>query len=73
MNSKILDIISRISKKAICEIEDNLNTKELWDSFSHLELVLSLEEEFNIVLDPEEIAEMRTPQEVNDIVSHKVG
>ncbi|MEZ8929132.1 MULTISPECIES: phosphopantetheine-binding protein [unclassified Vibrio] len=73
MNVKIIEIISRIAKKNVSEIESNLEHKDLWDSFAHLELILALEEEFNIMLEPEEIAEMKTPKLVEEIILKKVN
>lgn len=73
MKDKILEIIARISKKSVNEIESELESKDQWDSFSHLELVLALEEEFNIMLEPEEIAEMSTPKLVIEVITKKVN
>lgn len=73
MNIKILEIIAKVSKKSVTDVELELGSEGLWDSFSHLELVLALEEEFNIMLEPEEIAEMKTPKLVLETISNKVN
>ncbi|SJN57294.1 D-alanine--poly(phosphoribitol) ligase subunit 2 [Vibrio ruber DSM 16370] len=72
MENKIIEIISRVSKKKSEDILNNMSEKELWDSFAHLELILSLEEEFDLMLDPEEIAEMRTPLKVIEVIKDKI-
>lgn len=72
MENKIIEIISRISKVAVEELLSNISERGLWDSFAHLELILALEEEFDIMLDPEEIAEMQTSKEVIEIISKKI-
>ena len=72
MKNKIISIISKTTKKTDSEIYDNINEKGLWDSFTHLELILALEEEFNVMFDPEEIAEMLTAQLVVKAVEVKL-
>ncbi|HHQ5456027.1 TPA: phosphopantetheine-binding protein [Aeromonas veronii] len=72
MENKIIEIIARISKKQTEEIRNHMSDQDLWDSFAHLELILSLEEEFDIMLEPEEIAEMRTPRKVIETISKKI-
>lgn len=72
MTEKIISIISKISKLNENEIQNSQNVKGLWDSFSHLELVLQLEEEFQIMFEPEEIAEMTTINKVISAVEEKV-
>lgn len=62
MRNKIFEIISTVAKKNVSEIIDNSDQKGLWDSFTHLELILALEEEFSIMFEPEEISEMLTPE-----------
>lgn len=72
MNEKIITIISTVSKKSALEINQHLESKNLWDSFSHLELVLALEDEFGIMLEAEEISEMVTPSLVIKTVEEKM-
>ncbi|ATF49049.1 acyl carrier protein [Citrobacter werkmanii] len=62
MRNKIFEIISTVAKKNVSEIIDNSDQKGLWDSFTHLELILALEEKFSIMFEPEEISEMLTPE-----------
>jgi acyl carrier protein len=72
MNEKIFKIISEISKKSISEIETNKDEKGLWDSFSHVELIIALETEFNVFFEQEEIAEMNTPTRIIEYIGKKV-
>lgn len=68
MNEKILAIIAGVTKKKVAEIEQNMDTEGLWDSFSRLELVINLEAEFGITFEQEEIASLSTPQNVIAVV-----
>lgn len=68
MNEKILAIIASVTKKTVAEIEQNMGTEGLWDSFSRLELVINLEAEFGITFEQEEIASLSTPQNVIAVV-----
>lgn len=45
---------------------------ENWDSLRHLNLMLELEEEFNIEFEPEEIAEMKSFDKINEIIERKI-
>ncbi len=72
MRNKILDLISAVTHRSIPELEKNMDTKDLWDSFRRVELVLALEEEFKLLLEPEEIIEMNTPEKVVACIEMKV-
>ncbi|MDR0603981.1 MAG: acyl carrier protein [Bacteroidales bacterium] len=37
---------------------------EKWDSLGHLNLIVALEEEFDVLFEPEEIAEMTSVQKI---------
>lgn len=47
-------------------------TVENWDSVQHLNLVLALEEKFNLQLMPEEIEQMKTIGDVVKLVEGKL-
>jgi acyl carrier protein len=49
---------------------ENLDT---WDSVHHLNLVLALEQEFNLQFEPEEIDQMKDVQHILDILGSKVA
>lgn len=49
---------------------ENLDT---WDSVHHLNLVLALEQEFNLQFEPEEIDQMKDIQHILDILGSKVA
>ena len=46
---------------------------ETWDSVHHLNMVLALEQEFNLQFEPEEIEQMKDIQHILDILGSKVA
>ena len=46
---------------------------ETWDSVHHLNLVLALEQDFNLQFEPEEIDQMKDIQHILDILGSKVA
>ena len=73
MKDKILNIISKVSKYKIEHLSNSLNDEGLWDSLSHVEIIVMLEEAFDIFFDENEIALMNTPQKVIEFTQKKVG
>lgn len=47
-------------------------TIEAWDSVQHLNLVLALEERFNLQLSPEEIEQMKNVRDIANLVESKL-
>lgn len=60
MKNKIINIMSNIFECELSEITDMTSSDDIdnWDSLNHLNLITSLEEEFNLTYDYEEIEEM---------------
>ena len=46
---------------------------ESWDSVQHLNLILALEQELGVQIDPEEIERMKTIGDVIELVKEKTG
>lgn len=60
MKAKILEILREVlDDNSINESISQINC-EKWDSLRHLNIVISIENEFNVSLEPEEIAEMKS-------------
>jgi acyl carrier protein len=53
-------------------LESASTTIETWDSVHHLNLVLALEQEFNIQFEPEEIDRMTSVQDIVNVLSAKL-
>lgn len=71
MKDKILEIIARIIKKDMAFVCNNLDTENIWDSLLLIELVIAMETEFAICLEPEEIGAFKSPNSVIDLVLSK--
>ena len=59
MKNRIKEVMKRVFQ--LDEIADDISQLncDKWDSMAHLNLIVELEEEFNISLEPEDIAEMK--------------
>ena len=55
------------------EIDDTFNkfSTDKWDSFTHLDLIVALEQEFNISFTPNEIGSISSYADVINIIKEK--
>lgn len=72
MNEQVLSLISKVTNIEISKLKENMDSVGLWDSFSHIELVINLESEFGITFETEEIAELNTPNKIINMIKSKV-
>jgi acyl carrier protein len=74
MNEKVKSIMASVFRTDIENITEDLKQKDVnfWDSLRHLNLVVELEEQFEISFEPEEIAEMTTFQNVIYYINQKL-
>ena len=72
MEEKILDILKQVFELTEIDSTCSQETCETWDSIHHLDLVVELESEFDISLEPEEIADMNSYNDVVRLVSSKL-
>lgn len=72
MENKVINIISSISKISPEELNAKKDVEKLWESITHVEIIVALEEEFDIMFEQEEIAQMTTVSKIIDLVSSKV-
>lgn len=66
MEEKVLEILKNLFELDTVDETCSQETCEKWDSMGQLNLVAELEMEFDISLEPEEIGEMKS---YNDIIS----
>lgn len=73
MEEKVLDVLRRVFKDA--SIDETCSQKNCmaWDSMNHLNLVVELEMEFGVSLEPEEIARMVDYASVIEIMKQKMN
>lgn len=71
MEEKIIEIISKITKIPTSELKIRKDEKKLWDSLKHMEIVISLEDEFDFTFENEDITNANTVSAVIQIVKDK--
>ncbi len=75
IDNKIKSIMGQcfeVDSKAILD-SSSQKTLVAWDSLAHMNLTIALEMEFNIELEPEEIAAMTSFAMVKKIINNKLG
>ncbi len=62
MEDRIYRVISDVMGVPVEEINDNSSPDSIaaWESLSHINLVLALEAEFSVSLEPEDVMEMQS-------------
>lgn len=72
MEEKVLEILKDLFELDAVDETCSQTTCEKWDSMGQLNLVVELETEFNVTLEPEEIGEMKSFYDVIRILKTKV-
>lgn len=72
---KIKDIMSTVLEVPVDQINEDSSTDTLdnWDSLHHLNLVLALEEEFNISIPDEEVGNIVNFKKLSSIINGLLG
>ena len=71
MELEIKDIIEKILKVPVDENSNRQNI-DVWDSFSHLDILVEIEKKYKIEFEPEEMAEINSFQDIIKIVNDKI-
>jgi len=73
MQEKLYKLIGDILNIRSEDISDDLTMREIetWDSLKHMELIVSIEREFDVQLTFEEIVQMQSVQAIKNILSIK--
>ncbi|NQU57217.1 MAG: acyl carrier protein [Rhodospirillales bacterium] len=74
LNLKLREIFSMLLDSPMSSIapDTSPDTNEKWDSLMHIKLVCAIEEEFGVLISPEEQFEMMSVELVEDIVVEKL-
>lgn len=72
MEEKVLEILKNVFELETVDTTCSQTTCEKWDSMGQLNLVVELESEFDITLEPEEIGEMKCYDDIIRILKSKV-
>lgn len=73
MENKIKNVMSIVFGIDSSEINNETSPDSIdkWDSLSHMNLIVALEEEFNIEFEVEEISELMNIKSILEIISKK--
>lgn len=71
--SSLRDIFADTLEISCEEVTPDLSTEsaETWDSFRHLQLILSIEDEYGVQFDPQKIPELTTVAKVQEALEQK--
>ena len=72
MEDKVKEILMNLFDLEFVDETCSQETCEKWDSMGQLNLVVELETEFDITLEPEEIGEMRSYGDIIRILKAKI-
>ncbi len=73
MEEKVLEILRNLFEDETLDNTCSQKNCEKWDSLGHLRLVVELESEFEVTLEPEEIGEMVSYEDIIRILKSKVS
>ena len=72
MEKKVLEILKNLFELETVDETCSQETCEKWDSMGQLNLVVELESEFDLSLEPEEIGEMKSFDDIIRILKIKL-
>ena len=73
MEEKVLEILKNLFELDTVDETCSQETCEKWDSMGQLNLVVELETEFDVTLEPEEIGEMKSYDDIIRILKTKIA
>lgn len=73
MEEKVLDILKDLFELDTVDETCSQETCSNWDSMGQLNLVVELESEFDVTLEPEEIGEMKSFNDIIRILKSKLA
>lgn len=74
VSEKLANILSTVFEKTI-SVRDNfsMESSDNWTSLKHIELIVMLEEEFEISFEPEIISELTSQQKLFEYIERQLG
>lgn len=72
MEDKVLEILKNLFELDTVDKTCSQSTCKKWDSMGQLNLAIELENEFDVSLEPEEIVEMKSYDDIIKILNTKV-
>ncbi len=71
MEERIIEIMKSVFNTEDVTPATNQNNCDKWDSLHHLNLIVELEDAFDMEFEPEEIAEMKSVAAVKKVIESK--
>lgn len=71
MDDKIIEIMKSVFKTDAVNTATNQQNCDKWDSLHHLNLIVELEDAFDMEFEPEEIAAMKSFEAVKQMITNK--
>lgn len=73
MEERIIEIMKNVFNTEDIPPTTDQNNCDKWDSLHHLNLIVELEDAFDMEFEPEEIAEMKSVAAVKKVIESKQG
>ena len=75
MDEKLKSVLAEVLRMPVEQVGDDLAMKDVdaWDSLVHMQLVLSLEQNFDIQLTFDEIVAMQSVREIKRVLGDRRG
>lgn len=73
MEEQILNILRELFEDESLDETCTQKTCAKWDSMNHINLVITLEEHFGVSLDPDQIWNMTSFQEICNVISRELN
>ena len=73
MEEKVEGLLAKLLEMPVTAINDEFAMKdvEVWDSLKHMELIVSVEQSFNVELTFEEIIAMQNVREIKRVLENR--
>lgn len=73
MNEKLTTLLSKVFEMPVSQIRPELSNKDIskWDSLTHMDMITSLEENFKVEFDFDEIVGMTSVEKIESVLKSK--
>lgn len=73
MDAKVENLLSEVLQMPASDITDDLTMKDVdaWDSLKHMELIVALEQSFEVQLSFDEIVAMQSVREIKRVLRER--
>ena len=73
LEQKIKDVMKAVFEISVGEIdeESSIDNIDLWDSMGHIKLILSIEKDFGMQFNVDEVVEMTNYKRIREIIQDK--